>query len=148
MTLYSFTIIILVPHDGLEPSHPKIPEPKSGASTNSANGAINLTNSGAGYQNRTDDRRLEICCFTIKLIPLTKYYHAHIRCSHKNWITHPRFNVSQEYMLHPRSWYLHSRTEHEIFHWHGHCCHFHTLTLIGALSVSRTQHQWIMSPLL
>jgi hypothetical protein len=24
---------------------------------------------GAGYQNRTDDRRLEICCFTIKLIP-------------------------------------------------------------------------------
>ena len=27
------------------------------------------SNIGAGYQNRTDDRRLEICCFTIKLIP-------------------------------------------------------------------------------
>ena len=24
---------------------------------------------GAEYQNRTDDRRLEICCFAIKLIP-------------------------------------------------------------------------------
>lgn len=26
-------------------------------------------NFGAGYRNRTDDRRLEICCFTPKLIP-------------------------------------------------------------------------------
>lgn len=36
---------------------------------------------GAEYQNRTDDRRLEICCFTIKLIP--HYFIETHCCGHR-----------------------------------------------------------------
>ena len=68
----------MVPLDGLEPSLLAEPDFESGVSTNFTTKALNpilkililkTLKVGAGYQNRTDDRRLEICCFTIKLIP-------------------------------------------------------------------------------